>query len=180
MKLATFLLLGVLSATWVGRGQSSPPGAIRASKDSARVHLEFEVDPVSAKPGTRVFAKLKLRNTSSSVVDLDDRSPELDFGVTVVDVSGREVPLTERGERMRTERSWTRSTVMHLRPGEEQRAELEISGVYKLTTPGTYYARASRGGILMEAEEDRGKSVEIARSSPVEFRIVAGDSSPTR
>jgi hypothetical protein len=173
MKLSVFLAVGALAPLWVGLGQDGVQRDTRTIKPSTRLQLQFEVDPAGAKPGGQVFARLRLKNTSAKVVQLEDSFPDFDFRVTVVDASGREPATTERGESLLHKPFAPLSTKeLDLQPGEEQQITIEITRLYQLAQPGTYYARAVRNGVWPEAAEDNKRFREVAYSNPVEFKIV--------
>src|ERR1700733_2132854 len=105
---------------------------------STRLQLRFEVDPPTAGPGAQVFAKLTLKNISEKPVSIVQASPRIDYNVTVVDAAGREPERTDWGKRKLTG-PYTASMIdSRLQPGEERQATVEITGVYKLSQPGTY------------------------------------------
>jgi hypothetical protein len=181
MRLVSFLAVGALAPIWLAPGQVKVAPDTRPVKPSTRVQLQLEIDPVVARPGGQIFARLRLKNVSDKAVTLQDSDPNYDFRVSVVGASGREPDRTAWGDTLlRGEVSLLHNRTMDLQPGQEQQVSVEITHVYRFTQPGTYYARVVRNGVWTEALEDNQKFLEVAYSNPVEFKIVSEDSSPAR
>jgi hypothetical protein len=149
-------------------------------KPSTRLQLQVEVDPPTAGPGAQVFAKLTLKNISGKPVSIEETSPRIDYNVTVVDAAGREPERTDWGKRKLTGPFTASMIDSRLQPGQERQATVEITGVYKLSEPGTYYVKVTFGRIYQDDPEESRKIVEIAYSNPVELKIVSPDAAPVR
>src|SRR5690242_8199429 len=91
MNSGKFILNIICFAASVGSvfGQSSSTPRIPPTKPSTRLSIQAAVDPPSAKIGTPVFLKLRLKNVSSGVVRLSDIDVERNFDLLVTDASGK-------------------------------------------------------------------------------------------
>jgi hypothetical protein len=173
------LALAFLSAN-IARGQTSginhPPN--HAIVPSARLQVHAAIDPASAKPGTPIVVKLTSKNIWYNVVTVSDYGPDLDYELIVVDSSGKELTRTAYGNRLfRGEYVLLPTMVAELEPGQEIRAEIEVTKIFHVTQPGTYYMWATRDLFPGSPDEpkltvDQSKlPIERAFSNPVQFTI---------
>jgi hypothetical protein len=178
--LAGFFVLTVLGAN-VGRGQAPginhPPN--HAIIPSERIQVRAAIDPASAKAGTPIIVKLVSKNIWYDVVTVSDYGAEVDYELIVVDSSGKEAPRTARGDQLfRGEYVLLRTAVIYLEPGKEIRAEIDVTKIYQVAQPGTYYMWATRDPFPGSPDEpkptgDQSKlPIERAFSNPVQFTIV--------
>jgi hypothetical protein len=127
-----------------------------------------------------VFAKLTLKNISERPVSIEETSPRIDYAVTVVDAAGREQERTDWGKRKLTGPFAVSMRGSRLQPGEERQVSVEITGVYKLSQPGTYYVKVEFGNMNRDDPAPARKIAERAYSNTVELRIVSPDAVPVR
>jgi hypothetical protein len=149
-------------------------------KPSTRLQLQVEVDPPTAGPGGQVFAKLTLKNISDKPVNIEETSPRIDYNVTVVDAAGREPERTDWGKKKLTGPFAVSMIDSRLQPGQEREASVEITGVYKLSQPGTYYVKVTFGRIYQDDPEQSRKIGEMAYSNTAELKVVSPDAAPVR
>jgi hypothetical protein len=165
----------------IGFGQRVGRTTPKPVKVSTRLQLQLEVAPPIAALGGKVFAKLKLKNVSEKPVSIEEASPEVDYDVTVVDAAGREPERTAWGrKKLAGGYAVLRSMAMRLQPGEERQVNVEITGVFNLTEPGTYYVKVEFRSIYQDDPEENHKIAEIAYSNTVELKIVSPDAAPLR
>jgi hypothetical protein len=134
--------------------------------------LVAEVAPAIIKRGSPVTVSLTLNNISGDTIRLTDTFKEQDYEILVVDSAGKEVKRTDFGRRLREERKDFRRVLVLLNPGEKIEAEVEITKLYDLTEPKTYYARVMRTLLPESDERADPKVVEKAISNPVAFTVV--------
>jgi hypothetical protein len=140
------------------------------AKPSQRLRLTAEVEPKSAKPGEPVSLKLVLKNVSSAPVRVNDNLlAERTYELTTVYADGSEAPRTALGRRLLEERGGS-SMLVILAPGEEIQSVLDITKLYDVRQPGTYYSRATRV-VLPKTDAEIGQTVEKAFSNPVVFSV---------
>lgn len=98
----------------------------------------------------------------------------------VADGKGNELKRTAFGNRLYWGKYVLLRTDAHdLEPGEQIASQIELTRIYEVTQPGTYYARASRGRTSPDLDEEAKSTVEeekrpIARafSNPIQFTVV--------
>lgn len=140
---------------------------------STRLRLYAEADPASVKAGSPVTIRVRLQNISSRTVRLGDSEPIFNYGIAVTDAFGNEPPRTDLGNRfLHGTVQGLRQDVIDLRSGEEERAVLEVTKLFQLTRPGTYFVRVNRGAIWTEKDEDNDKFIEEVFSGAAQFTIV--------
>jgi hypothetical protein len=175
-----FLILVVLGAN-IARGQTAgikhPPG--RAIAPSDRLQVRASIDPASAKAGTPIVIKLVSKNIWYDTLIVSDYGSEVDYELIVFDSSGKELRRTRLGNQLFLgEYVLLRTAVTYLEPGQEIRAEIEVTKIYEATQPGTYYLWATRDPLPGSPDElaptgDQSKRpIERAFSNPVQFTIV--------
>ncbi len=175
-----FLILAVLGAN-IGRGQTAgikhPPGGAIAPSDRLQVHAA--IDPAIAKAGTAIIVKLVSKNIWYDTLIVSDYGSEVDYELVVVDSSGKELRRTRFGNQLFLgQYVLLRTAVTYLEPGQEIRAEIEVTKIYEVTQPGTYYMWATRDPLPGSPDEptptgDQSKRpIERAFSNPVQFTIV--------
>jgi hypothetical protein len=178
--LAGFVVLVVLGANIAGGqtpGINHPPN--HAIIPSDRIQVLAAIDPASAKAGTPIVVKLISKNIWYNTVTVSDYGADVDFELIVVDSAGKEVPRTAAGDRLfRGEYVLLHTMLAYLEPGQEIRAEIEVTKIYQVTQPGTYYMWATRDPFPGSPDEpkltgDLSKlPIERAFSNPVQFTIV--------
>jgi hypothetical protein len=177
---AGFFVLTVLGANIAG-GQT--PGIHhqpnRAIIPSDRIQVRAAIDPASTKAGTPIVVKLASKNVWYDTVTVSDYGAEVDYELIVVDSSGREAPRTPLGDQLfRGQYVLLRTAVTYLEPGQEIRAEIDVTKIYQVTQPGIYYMWATRDPLPGSPDEpkltgDLSKlPIERAFSNPVQFTIV--------
>jgi hypothetical protein len=135
--------------------------------------MSVEIEQSNAETGrSRVFLKVRLRNTSPSVVHLEESAREFDYRIDVTDASGYEPPRTDWGERLlRGEVTMLRHTVLDLDPGKEIDVRVEVTKTYYLRRLELYTVKVTRLGLWAEPVEDNLKSGEIVVSKPIRFEV---------
>jgi hypothetical protein len=162
-------LFAVLLPLSVGYGQQRRD---RTPITSTRLQLFAEVKPAGVKPGGPVTIEVKLKNVSSKNVHLGYSEPIFNYGITVVDMFGKEPPRTEWGDKLLRGEVWSISQQdFDLEPGKEEQAVLDITKIFQLTQPGTYFVRINRFGIWTEKDGDNDKFIETCYSPTVQFTI---------
>jgi hypothetical protein len=178
--LVCFLILAVVGAN-IGRGQTAgikhPPG--HAITPSDRLQVRAAIDAASSKAGAPIVIKLVSKNIWHDRVMVTDYGAEVDFELIVVDSTGKEAPRTRLGDQLfRGDYVLLHTTVTYLEPGQEIRAEIEVTKIYDVTQPGTYYVWATRDPLPGSPDEptptgDQSKRpIERAFSNPVQFTII--------
>jgi hypothetical protein len=85
---------------------------------------------------------------------------------------GKEPPRTEWGDKLLRGEVWSISQQdFDLEPGKEEQAVLDITKIFQLTQPGTYFVRINRFGIWTEKDGDNDKFIETCYSPTVQFTI---------
>jgi hypothetical protein len=156
------------------------PGNEHPIAASTRLRLTATIDPSSAKLNTPIMVRLALKNVSSKVVSIGDTSPEYDFELAVADSAGKEPPRTALGNRMRAGKFvLLRSNRIDIEPGQEVVSEIDVTKIYEITQPGTYFLRADHRNILPDPDaahnstvEESKRPIEKAFSSPIQFTVV--------
>jgi hypothetical protein len=146
---------------------------------SSRIQLRAAVDAASVRSGVPIVVKLLLRNASSTLVSVGDSRPEYDYDLTVTDGSGKELPRTALGNQLlRHEYSVLHSDSHDLEPGQEIEAEIEITRIYQVSQPGTYYMRAVFHAIWSDlpgqskSVDESKRPTEKAFSNPLQFTVI--------
>jgi hypothetical protein len=178
--LARFFVLtvaGAIAAHGQTTGIRHPPN--RAIVPSERIQVRAAVEPANAKSGTPLIVKLVSKNVWYNVVTVSDYGADVDYELIIVDTAGKEVPRTAAGDRLfRGEYVLLHTMPAYLDPGQEIRAEIEVTKIYQLTQPGIYYMWATRDPLPGSPDEtkltgDLSKlPIERAFSNPVQFTIV--------
>ena len=184
MKALGFLTAIAVLGPSVAPGQT-PGQTFRAERDarpivaSTRMQLRAAVDAARVKLGTRIVLSLLLKNVSSALVTVGDSRPEYDYDLTLTDGSGKELPRTALGDQLfRHEYSILHSDSHDLEPGQETKAEIEITRIYQVTQPGTYYMRAVFHAIWSDLPgeskpvDESKRPTEKAFSNPIQFTVV--------
>jgi hypothetical protein len=177
---ALFCLVVLLAAN-AARGQTPgikhPPNHSIISSD--RLHVRAAIDPATVKAGTPIVVKLISKNIWYNVVTVADNSTDIDYELIVVDSSGKELTRTPYGDGLfRGEYVLLHTGVSYLEPGQEIRAEIEVTKIYQVTQPGTYYMWATRDALPGSPDEpkltvDPSKlPIERAFSNAVKFAVV--------
>jgi hypothetical protein len=111
---------------------------------------------------------MRLKNTSSDVVEYVEISPEMDYDLAVFRQDGSPAPRTGYGRRLAESERWAgRRISRSLAPGEEATETVEITKLFDLAHPGKYYARVSH--VITRIPQT--PAVEVAFSNPVAFTI---------
>jgi hypothetical protein len=175
--LLALTFLGANIAGGQTTGIHHPPNHAIIASD--RIQVRASIDPASTKAGTPIVIKLISKNIWYDTVTVSDYGAEVDYELIVVDSSGREVPRTRLGDQLfRGEYVLLRTAIIYLEPGQEIRAEIDVTKIYQLTEPGTYYMWATRDPFPGSPDEpkltgDLSKlPIERAFSNPVQFTIV--------
>jgi hypothetical protein len=173
------LALAVLGANIVGAqtaGIHHPPD--HAIIPSDRIQVLAAIDPASTKAGTAIVVKLISKNIWYDTVAVSDFGSDVDHEIVVVDSAGKEVPRTAAGDRLfRGEYVLLHTMLAYLDPGQEIRAEIEVTKIYQLTQPGIYYMWATRDPLPGSPDEPKRTGdlsklpIERAFSNPVQFTI---------
>jgi len=184
MRITTSLLLlallGAGAPAQVPRTTATPNPAYA----SARLELDASVEPASIKSGNPIFVKLRLRNVSGTRVSVVSTADDIDYELLVTDATGAEARRTSHGRALfQDEFEAFRSVGLELDPGQEIQVALDITRIYELKQPGTYYLQAARTHILPDAStprpnayshsnRDAGKEpIEKAVSNKVQFTV---------
>ena len=184
MKALGFLTAIAALGASITLGQT-PGQTFRAERDarpvvaSTRMQLRAAVDAVGVKLGTRIVVTLLLKNVSSALVTVGDSRPEYDYDLTVTDGSGKELPRTALGNQLfRHEYTILHSDSHDLEPGQEMKAGIEITRIYQVTQPGTYYMRAVFHSIWSDLPgeskpvEESKRPTEKVFSNPIQLTVV--------
>jgi hypothetical protein len=170
MNARTFLFLVAIVSGNRANGQavrvdSRPHPAVA----STRLQLHAEVGPTSANRGVPIIMSLRLRNGSSGAVRIADTSWEYDYELVVTDASGKEPPRTELGRKLLAgDYVLLHSESVDLKSGQEIEASLDVTRIYQLIQPGTYYARATRSRVFPDSADEATLSSTSGGPRPVE------------
>lgn len=153
------LVFAILSCPLVSAAQSHGRGKEADIAVSKRLQLIAKA-PDQAISGD-IDLSLTLKNTSSATVAFADTNPDQDFELVVRTSDDHEVPLTDLGNRLATEREHGGSRMRReLKPGESLDYVVSLGTRYRFDKARQYTVRASR---VVELE---------ARSAPLE-RVVS-------
>ncbi len=104
------------------------------------------IGSASVKIGRPIIVKLSSKNVSPKVTMLAEVSPDTDYGLIVVDSSGKELPRTAFGDEIlyANIEYGAQPVRREMKPGQEIRSEIEVTRIYKVNQPGVYYMWAYR------------------------------------
>ena len=144
---------------------------IPPTRVSERLAIVSSLDQEAFKAGTPVPLKIAARNVHTKPVQIMIQSAEFDYKLTVFDESGNELTRTDFGKWLvERERGGSRFRLT-LEPKEEHLSSLDLAKIYRLTKPGTYFARLERV-VPQQTAQDAQNFVERTYSWPIRFRIV--------
>jgi hypothetical protein len=150
-------------------GQSSRPQVpFHVAANSNRFQLTAQMEQVSLKSGSPVRVTLRLRNTSSRVLQIVGSTGEYAYELAVSDEAGKAPPMTELGKHLvEDERSGSRQ-MRDVQPGEEILDTIDITNLFAVNKPGKYFLR------LMRVVEPERKALEPEKvvSNAVSFTIM--------
>ena len=107
------------------------------------LRLSIQLKEYDKKEYGPVTLSIVVKNVSENVVNYIAPSLFFDYGLTVKDSKGDEVPLTRYGERIRNSGEDFKRALVNLKPEEQKEYTLVVSRYYDLTLPGTYTIVAS-------------------------------------
>jgi len=156
------LLMMTISVGNSASAQSTEPHATPVTKASLRAQLVAHVEPAIVKRGSPVTVKLSLKNVSRDPVRVLDTFDEQDYEFLVVDGSGTEAKRTDLGRHLiEDEKRAFRASLRLIEQGETVEASIEVTKIYELTEPRTYYVRVMRT-LLPASDKADPKTVEKA------------------
>ncbi len=151
---------------------------------SARLQLTASVESATVALGAPVLIKLRLRDVSAASVTVAITSEDVDYELFVTDASGKEVDRTPLGKGMFQGVDESRAITKHVDPGHEIETQIDVTRIYALKQPGTYYVQVLRGRIVPDpsvaqpyanshSNKDAAKvAIEKAVSNKVQFTII--------
>jgi hypothetical protein len=111
--------------------------------------IRGRVDPVPV-PIWSGLTQVSIKNVSSLVVRLVERSWAWEYNIALLDLTGKRAPLTDYGKSLTPGRETVEApyigpaSVGELAPGEEQKRELYLSQIYKIEVGQAYIVRVQR------------------------------------
>lgn len=166
------LLIVIVSVGNSARAQSGGTHANPSTKVSPRAQLAARIEPASVKAGSPITVLLSLKNGSRDTIRVQDTSVEQDYEILVVDGSGTEAMRTDLGKHLMQEEKHFRAILVLIKSGDEVEAAVDITKIYDLKEPKTYYVRVMR--TLLPESDDKidPRVVERVVSNPVAFTVV--------
>ncbi len=173
MKISA-LLLGIAILGEAIRGQV-PRTTTQANPvyASTRLQLTASVESATARLGTPVLIKLRLRNVSASSVTVVATANDVDYELFVTNAFGKEMDRTPLGKGIFQGVEQSRASMRHLDPGQEIEAQIDVTRIYNLKQPGTYYVQVLRSQIVPDPSPPRpyGNSNSDAIRIPLEKAV---------
>lgn len=133
---------------WLGIPRSAL-GQCRNGQRSPRLPIGLKLTIRAEKPVAEisrpVIIFVEFSNQSGTPVSMSDRlASDLNYELYVRDSSGKELPLTENGRKIRTGPIKGSQNTVVLAPGEKYTAKDDFSGMYAISVPGSYTVEACR------------------------------------
>ncbi len=101
----------------------------------------------TTKAGSEVNIWVTLENTSPHEIGILKSAPELNYSVEMRDLSGKAVPDTEYGRKLKAAETVgisTSSVIIPLKPNEIIEDQITVSKLYEMAQPGKYMVRVLR------------------------------------
>jgi hypothetical protein len=179
MKAFGSILTIMLAGLGAARGQvlrdAVRPNPVRIS---TRVQMRASVEQLSVRIGDPVMLRFHFKNVTSSVLHLASSGWDLDYGLTVTDPSGVEIPRTAQGEGwLRSQRNGIAVSSMSfsLEAGAEaDEIVMNVAKYYQLSKPGKYFVRVMRRGYMPpdpDAPKPTAMTAEEAQRIPIEESV---------
>lgn len=106
--------------------------SLLAKKSQVKVHEPTDID-------------FLIQNVTKKTLFLEETFPEREYEIAVRNLRGELVKLTERGETLRNNKGQEyRVLPLRVNAGEQHKDTIDVAGLYDLSLPGVYYAKASR------------------------------------
>ncbi len=168
-------LLSVMAVTILavayGQGikDSAIPNPVRAS---SRARMIASLERSSVRIGDPINLHLRLKNVSSGPIEIVRSGFNDDDWLIVTDASGMEVPRTEKGDRWRQRSRSQVGTILYaLSPGaEESDGVIDVTELYRLDRPGSYFLRIARR-IGLPPGEPLPKTAKEGQEAPLEEAV---------
>ena len=100
-----------------------------------------------------VTLSIIVKNSGKGTVTYVEPTLFFDFGLTVKDSKGEEVPRTRYGEHIHHSIWNFERAVVELAPGKQKEYSLVVSRAYDMTLPGTYTIAATLADYPLEHDE---------------------------